>query len=78
MNAFGLLFLAAVACTAALRFWLGARHLAHVGAHRSAVPAEFSGQISLDAHQRAADYTCAKTRLGLLSDRKSTLLNSSH
>ena len=67
MNAFGLLFLAAVACTAALRFWLGARHLAHVGAHRSAVPAEFSGQISLDAHQRAADYTCAKTRLGLLS-----------
>ena len=67
MNAFGLLFLAAVACTAALRFWLGARHLAHVGAKRAAVPAEFTGQITLDAHQRAADYTCAKTRLALLS-----------
>ena len=67
MNAFGLLFLAAVACTAAVRFWLGARHMAHVGANRAAVPAEFAGQISLEAHQRAADYTCAKTRLALIS-----------
>ena len=67
MNAFGLVFLAAVAVTAALRFWLGARHLAHVGANRAAVPNEFSAQISLDAHQRAADYTCAKTRLALTS-----------
>ncbi len=67
MNAFGLVFLAAVAVTAALRFWLSARHLAHVGANRAAVPNEFSAQISLDAHQRAADYTCAKTRLALTS-----------
>lgn len=65
MNAFGILFLAAVACTAVLRFWLGARHLAHVSANRAAVPAEFTNQISLEAHQRAADYTCAKTRLAL-------------
>ncbi len=67
MNAFALLFLAAVACTAAVRFWLGLRHLSHVSANRAAVPAEFSSQISLDSHQRAADYTCAKTRLGLAS-----------
>ena len=62
-----MIFLLAVACTAAIRWWLGARHLAHVGAHRAAVPLEFTGQISLDAHQRAADYTCAKTRLALAS-----------
>ena len=67
MNAFALLFLAAVACTAAVRFWLGLRHLSHVSANRAAVPAEFSSQISLESHQRAADYTCAKTRLGLAS-----------
>ena len=67
MNAFALLFLAAVACTAAVRFWLGLRHLSHVSANRAAVPAEFSSQISLKSHQRAADYTCAKTRLGLAS-----------
>ncbi|HTE16064.1 MAG TPA: M48 family metallopeptidase [Burkholderiales bacterium] len=67
MNAFGMLFFAAVACTAAIKWWLGARHLAHVGAKRAAVPAEFTGQISLESHQRAADYTRAKTRLGLIS-----------
>jgi STE24 endopeptidase len=67
MNAFGILFLAAIACSAAIRFWLGARHLAHVRANRAAIPAEFTGQISLESHQRAADYTCAKTTLALVS-----------
>jgi STE24 endopeptidase len=67
MNAFGILFLAAVVCTTAIKFWLGARHLTHVRAQRTAVPAEFAGQIGLDAHQRAADYTCAKTTMGLVS-----------
>ncbi len=62
-----MIFLLAVACTAAIRWWLGARHLAHVSAHRTAVPLEFTTQISLDSHQRAADYTCAKTRLALAS-----------
>ncbi|MDE2300131.1 MAG: M48 family metallopeptidase, partial [Burkholderiales bacterium] len=34
---------------------------------RDAVPAPFSATIALTAHQRAADYTLAKSRLGLLS-----------
>ncbi len=67
MNAFGLTFLAAVLAAASVRFWLGTRHMRHVQAHRAAVPAEFTGQISLESHQRAADYTCAKTRLALAS-----------
>ncbi|MCC6814699.1 MAG: M48 family metallopeptidase [Rubrivivax sp.] len=37
-----------------------------VAAHRAAVPAEFAGTIGLAAHQRAADYTIAKLRFGLL------------
>ena len=67
MNTFSIIFLVAVACSAAIRFWLGARHLTHVRANRAVVPTEFTGQISLESHQRAADYTCAKTRLALAS-----------
>jgi STE24 endopeptidase len=49
-----------------MRLWLAARHLNHVRANRHAVPPEFSAEIALDAHQKAADYTCAKTRLGMV------------
>lgn len=49
-----------------LRLWLGLRQLAHVKAHRTTVPAEFTTAVTLEEHQKAADYTCAKTRLGLL------------
>ena len=67
MHTFGLIFLAALLLTVVLRLWLAARHAAHVAAHRGAVPAQFSTVITLDAHQRAADYTCAKTRFAMLS-----------
>jgi len=62
MHTFGLIFLAALLLTTATRVWLAARHAAHVRAHRGAVPAQFADVITLDAHQRAADYTAAKTR----------------
>ena len=67
MTAFGLTFLIVLGVSTALRLWLGARHIAYVQAHRAAVPAQFASEVSLDAHQRAADYTAAKTRLGLVS-----------
>lgn len=51
--------------TVLLRLWLGSRQIRHVLAHRAQVPAEFSSSISLAAHQKAADYTAAKTKLGL-------------
>jgi STE24 endopeptidase len=60
-----MIFLAALALATATKLWLGARHLAHVGRHRDTVPAEFAGDISLEAHGKAADYTCAKTRFSL-------------
>jgi STE24 endopeptidase len=37
-----------------------------VQAHRNEVPAAFSGSISLDAHQKAADYSNAKTKLVII------------
>ncbi|MBI4984488.1 MAG: M48 family metallopeptidase [Rhodocyclales bacterium] len=38
----------------------------HVAAHRAAVPAEFAAGIPLADHQKAADYSIAKTRLFLV------------
>ncbi len=47
-----------------LRLWLAQRQIGHVGRHRHAVPTGFAERIPLSAHQRAADYTVARTRFG--------------
>lgn len=65
--AFSVLFVVFLLLTLALRYWLARRHIRHVLAHRAAVPAEFAEKIPLAAHQKAADYTVAKTRLGLFA-----------
>lgn len=65
MNAFTVFFLALLAVTVMLRWWLGRRHIAYVQAHRNAVPAAFATTIPLADHQKAADYTSAKTRLAM-------------
>ena len=69
MQALSLSIAFAVALLASLlvKFWLASRQIRHVAAHRGAVPAPFTATITLAAHQRAADYTLAKGRLGLLS-----------
>jgi len=48
------------------QLWLASRQVRHVVHHRQAVPSEFSSRISLSSHQRAADYTVARMRLGML------------
>jgi STE24 endopeptidase len=65
--AFSVLFVTFLVLTLALRFWLASRHIRHVARHRAEVPAEFAAKIPLDAHQKAADYTVARTRAGLVS-----------
>jgi STE24 endopeptidase len=60
------IFLTLLLTTTGIRFWLGNRHIQHIQAHRNKVPEAFSGTISLDAHQKAADYSSAKTRLVLM------------
>ena len=47
-----------------LKLWLAHRQIRHVSLHRSSVPEAFKEVISLPAHQKAADYTLAKLRLG--------------
>ena len=66
LNAFSWVFLAALGAAAATRLWLAQRQVRHVLAHRDAVPATFADAIPLAAHQKAADYTAAKNRLGML------------
>jgi STE24 endopeptidase len=62
-----LAFAAALLLSLAVKFWLATRQVRHVMAARSQVPAAFAPSVSLQAHQRAADYTVANTRFGLLS-----------
>lgn len=64
MQTFTLVLLIALLLTTSTQIWLSIRHTRHVRAHQDKVPEEFSGQISLSDHQKAADYTCAKTRAG--------------
>ena len=52
--------------TTLARLWLARRHLAHIAAHRTEVPQAFHEKIDLTAHQKAADYTSAKTRFSML------------
>ena len=63
MPIFTVIFLLTLVCAVSIRVWLATRHIRYVHTHRNSVPENFSSQISLDAHQKAADYTCAKTRL---------------
>jgi STE24 endopeptidase len=60
------IFLAALAAATLTRLWLAQRQIRHVRAHRDAVPTLFAGSIPLAAHQKAADYTVAKARLGII------------
>ncbi|CDG84509.1 M48 family metallopeptidase [Janthinobacterium agaricidamnosum] len=64
--AFSILFVSFLILTLVVRFWLATRQIRHVLANRAAVPPEFAARIPLAAHQKAADYTVAKTRFGLL------------
>jgi len=66
LNAFTGVFLTALGAALAVRLWLTARQVRHVRAHRAAVPAAFADTIPLAAHQTAADYTVAKSRLGVI------------
>ncbi len=57
-----------------VKVWLASRQIRHVAAHQETVPAAFAHTIDLAAHQKAAQYTIAKTRLGLLSTSSSTAI----
>jgi STE24 endopeptidase len=63
-TAFTLAFAGFLTLNLLLKLWLAHRQIRHVSQHRSTVPEAFREVISLQAHQKAADYTVAKLRLG--------------
>ncbi len=68
---FTLLFVACLLFGVLIRLYLASRQVRHVVRHRDQVPAEFAGRIGKTSHQRAADYTVARSRLttiGLVFD----------
>jgi STE24 endopeptidase len=62
---FTLVFVILLLADTVVRLWLSTRQMRHVHGHRGQVPTEFAARISLTSHQRAADYTLARTRLGM-------------
>jgi STE24 endopeptidase len=68
------LFLFFVALSFSFGMWLTWRHMRHVAANRAQVPAEFTDSITLEAHQKAADYTLDKQRLGAIEESVSTIV----
>ena len=67
-------FLATLGVGLLLKVWLAWRQIRHVSAHRHAVPSAFAHTVSLPAHQKAADYTVAQSRFGLLALLYGTVL----
>ena len=61
-----LAFAAFLVASLGARFWLASRQVRHVARNRDRVPPAFASTVTLQAHQKAADYTIAKTRFGML------------
>ena len=63
MTTLTLAFIIALITSTGLRLWLTRRQMNCVSHHRSAVPKEFIGTVSLEEHQKAADYTLARGQI---------------
>jgi len=66
MHPFSYVFIAALAAGTVLQLWLLRRQLRHVREHRDHVPERFAERVSLEQHQKAADYTLAKGATGFV------------
>lgn len=71
---FSQLLVAFLALSLGVRVWLAWRQYRHVESNQAKVPTDFAERIPLQAHQRAAQYTRAKLRLGVVDLFVSVLL----
>lgn len=63
METFSLLFVLALILSLIIQLWLSNRQTKAIAASRATVPDAFAEQITLEQHQKAADYTTAKLRI---------------
>jgi len=69
MNTFTIIFLIALIISSSIQFWLGLNaRLIMSQLIALAVPDAFKSKVPLEAHQKAADYTLAKIKLGQYID----------
>ena len=66
MNAFTIVFLTALALSSAIEYWLTHRQIRYVRDHKNKVPEDFRDTVSLESHQKAADYTIDKAKVANL------------
>ncbi|HBZ19061.1 MAG TPA: peptidase M48 [Betaproteobacteria bacterium] len=66
-NAFSYIFLLFVLSSVSIKIWLSMRQIKTVKANQDRVPKAFSEDISLESHQKAANYTEAKMKLSNVS-----------
>ncbi|MDD5394770.1 MAG: M48 family metallopeptidase [Thiothrix sp.] len=64
MQTFTYIFLTFLFASTLVQLYLSLRQKQHVSTHRSAVPAPFADKVTLEEHQKAADYTLAKGAFG--------------
>jgi len=64
--AFTSLFVLFLLLMVGLKFWLAARQIRHVARNAETVPSQFAERVSLTAHRKAAAYTIARQRFGML------------
>ena len=62
----GALICLAILLSSGLGVYLRMRQIENVARHRETVPADFAEEVTLDDHRRAADYTIARTRFGIV------------
>lgn len=65
-NVITMLFIGLVVVATLLQLWLTRRQIQYVQRHRATVPSAFSSRISLEAHQKAADYTIARQNFSVV------------
>jgi STE24 endopeptidase len=71
---FTAVFVATLGFSLVAKLWLAYRQTRFVAAHRLEVPPAFADRIALAAHQKAADYTVARTRFGVIETGVEALL----
>ena len=67
MHSFTLIFLFFLVASVTVRLWLCQRQLNHIQRHKNRVPEEFTDKIKLVDHQKAAEYSCTRLRVGRVS-----------
>lgn len=65
--AFEIVFILFLFGTFVLKYYLDRRQVQSILRNRGAVPLAFAGKISLEAHQKAADYSVERIKFGQLT-----------